>query len=377
MKPNKLFKKMLYTLLVFTALIVAGGIVILNLPSFGKTPDGERLERIRQSPNYRDGRFRNLEVTPRITSKRSPLASIYEFLFPKVKDLSPLGKIPAVKTDLKSLDDNVLVWLGHSSYLMRIDGKTVLVDPVFHAASPFPFFIRPFKAEYDYSSKDLPYIDLLIITHDHWDHLDYAVMKEIRSRVRQVFTPLGVGSHLEYWGFPPGNIVELDWYEASTFEGMKITCLPTRHFSGRGVLNQLQTLWGSFMLESAGKTIYIGGDSGYGKHIAEIGRQFPDIDLALMENGQYNEEWRYIHFMPENLCVAMKEFGAKRYFTGHNSKFTLGKHPWYEPLNNVTEFAGRDGTLRLITPRIGEVVWLDDDSQRFEAWWNGADKAGF
>lgn len=360
---------MLYTFLILLVVVIIGGGVVLNLPDFGKTPDGERMERIRESPNYRDGEFRNLELTPQITSKKSPLLMLYNFLFSKVEDLTPREKIPVVKTDLRAMTDNILIWLGHSSYIMRIGGKTILVDPVFNSASPFPFFIRPFKATYSYSSKDIPDIDVLIITHDHWDHLDYGVMRDIRLRVKRVFTPLGAGSHLEYWGFPKENITELDWNQTAVLENLNIICLPARHFSGRGVMNRNQTLWGSFMLEIEDKTIYIGGDSGYGKHISEINKLFPKIDLALLENGQYNEDWRYIHFLPEMLYQAMKELRAKRYFTGHNSKFALGRHPWYEPLNSVEKWARQDTTLHLITPRIGEVVQLDDDNQHFAKWW--------
>lgn len=157
----------------------------------------------------------------------------------------------------------------------------------------------------------MPDIDYLIITHDHWDHLDRGTVTALRPRIRTVVCPLGVGEHFEYWGFPKERIVELDWHEqAALDDGFTIRCLPARHFSGRG-LNSNQTLWGSFLLQSPSRKIYIGGDGGYGKHFAQIGREFPDIDLAILENGQYNEAWRYIHTLPGQLAQAAKDLSRQ------------------------------------------------------------------
>ena len=360
---------MLYTTLILIAVISIGAAIILNLPSFGKTPSGERLARIQQSPNYREGKFQNLEPTPELTSNDNMLKTAYHYFFPNVQDLNPSTPIPAVQTDLRSLPNNAMVWFGHSSYLLNVNNTRVLVDPVFHSASPFSFMVKPFKATYNYSAADMPdTIEVLVLTHDHWDHLDYTAMKELKDRIQHVVCPLGVGVHLEYWGFDPAKITELDWQDATTVANLKFTCLPTRHFSGRG-LKRAQSLWGSFMLETGTYTIYIGGDSGYGKHIAEISKRFPHIDLALMENGQYSPNWRYIHFLPEDLRKALKEIGAKRYFTGHNSKFVLSQHPWYEPMRNVQAYAKEDN-LNIITPKIGEVIHIDQPDETFEVWFN-------
>lgn len=359
---------MLYILLAILLLIGGSAMVILNLPSFGKLPTGERLERIKRSPNYRNGEFQNLEATIQLTSERSFLANLYQFLFTEIPEARPKQKIPVVQTDLSAVADGSLVWLGHSSYFLRIGGKSILIDPVFHAASPFSFLIPPFDATYHYTAEDIPAIDLLIITHDHWDHLDYKTVTAIKNRVGKVLAPLGVGSHLEYWGYDPARLVELDWQESVNLIDMHFTCLPTRHFSGRGLKGK-QTLWGAFMLQTATQTIYIGGDGGYGKHIRQIAKQFPKIDLALMENGQYNEDWRYIHNLPDKLYMAMQEMGAKRYFTGHNSKFNLARHAWYAPLENILAIREKDRTLDIITPRIGEVVDLSDTTHHFDKWW--------
>ena len=197
-------KGILLTLLVGILIISILTIFILNMPNFGKIPNGKRTERIKKSPNYKNGKFQNLEDTPQLTSDKSFIENAYNFFFKKVENLRPIEKIPTVKTNLNTLENNSLVWLGHSSYFLKINDKNILIDPVLHSASPFSFLMAPFDTEYQYSEKDLPEdIDLLIITHDHWDHLDYHLMKQIRSRIKRILTTLGVGSHFEYWNCSP------------------------------------------------------------------------------------------------------------------------------------------------------------------------------
>ena len=347
---------------ILTGIILAAaiaGLIILNLPAFGRLPRGSRLERILQSPNYRDGQFRNLEASPMMTGDKSRLSGILEFLFRKKEGLRPDAAVPALKTDLRALDrdSNLLVWFGHSSYLLQAEGRRVLVDPVFRAAAPFSFLNRPFKGTDIYRPGDMPDVDLLVITHDHWDHLDYRTVTELKSRIGKVVCPLGVGEHFEYWGFDPEKIIELDWHETAALgDGFAVPCLPSRHFSGRG-LNPNRTLWASFLLETPARQVYMGGDGGYGKHFAQIGRQFPGIDLAILENGQYNEAWKYIHTMPDQLSLAAKELGAKQIMTVHHSKFALARHRWDEPLATEAALAA-DTALHVLRPEIGEVVPL-------------------
>lgn len=278
---------------------------------------------------------------------------------PKKEGLRPDAAVPALKTDLRALDrdSNLLVWFGHSSYLLQAEGRRVLVDPVFRAAAPFSFLNRPFKGTDIYRPGDMPDVDLLVITHDHWDHLDYRTVTELKSRIGKVVCPLGVGEHFEYWGFEPEKIIELDWHETAALgDGFAVHCLPSRHFSGRG-LNPNRTLWASFLLETPARQVYMGGDGGYGKHFAQIGRQFPGIDLAILENRQYNEAWKYIHTMPDQLSLAAKELGAKQIITVHHSKFALARHRWDEPLATEAALAA-DTALHVLRPEIGEVVPL-------------------
>lgn len=333
--------------------------IFISQPRFGRLPQGERLERIKRSPHYRDGQFHNLHNTLMMTSDKSRFETMAEFLFRRTKGLRPEAAIPVINTDLHKLgrDENVLVWFGHSSYFIQLDGKRILVDPVFCMASPVSFVNKPFVGTDVYKPEDMPDIDYLVITHDHWDHLDYETVKSLQARVGKVICALGVGEHLEYWGYTPAQLVELDWNEDATLDsGFAVHCLPTRHFSGRG-LKANQSLWASFLLETPSQKIYIAGDGGYDTHFAEIGKRFPDIDLAILENGQYNEDWKYIHLMPSNMGKAAKDLKAKRIMTVHHSKYALARHPWEEPLQNERRMQTQD-SLNMVIPVIGEVVPL-------------------
>lgn len=340
------------------AVAIAAAIIVV--PGFGRLPRGERLERIRNSPNYRDGQFHNLEHSPMMTGDKSQVRGMLEFLLRKKEGLRPDHPVTAIRTDLHALDvkSDLVVWFGHSSYLIQTDGRRALIDPVFRSAAPLTFLNRPFAGTDNYTPDDIPDVDYLIITHDHWDHLDHRTVTELKPRIGTVVCPLGVGEHFEYWGFPKERIVELDWNEeAALGDGFTVRGLPARHFSGRG-LSHNRTLWASFLLHSPSRTIYIGGDSGYGRHFAEIGRQFPQIDLAILENGQYNEAWRYIHTMPDQLARAAKDLGARQIMTVHHSKYALSKHRWDEPLQTEAALAA-DTTLNVLRPEIGEAVRLE------------------
>lgn len=346
----------------------------INQPSFGRLPQGARLERIKRSPHYHDGQFNNLHPTQMMTSDEGRFGAMLSFLFRKTENLRPENAVPVIKTDLHKLkrDENVLIWFGHSSYFIQIDGKRFLVDPVFCMASPVSFVNKPFKGTDVYKPEDMPDIDYLVITHDHWDHLDYRTVMQLKERIGRVVCPLGVGEHFEYWGFDSDRIVELDWNESCGLsDGFRIHCLPARHFSGRG-LQRNRSLWASFLVESPSRRVYLAGDGGYDAHFAEIGRRFAPIDLAVVENGQYNADWRYIHLMPEKLPDAIRDLRPARVLTVHHSKFALSRHAWDEPLKNAAEAAAGDGFV-LLQPMIGEIVPLADTVRRYEAWWRGID----
>ena len=342
------------------AVICISVFAFINQPSFGRLPQGERLERIKRSPHYRDGQFTNLHQTPMMTSDKGRFGAMLSFLFRKPEGLRPENAVPTMKTDLHKLerDKDVLIWFGHSSYFIQIDGKRILVDPVFCMASPVSFVNKPFKGTDIYKPEDMPDIDYLVISHDHWDHLDYHTVKRLKDRIETVICPLGVGEHFDYWGFDKDRIVELDWNEdARLAPGFMIHCLPARHFSGRG-LTANQSLWASFLLETPSQKIYISGDGGYDTHYAEIGERFSDIDLAILENGQYDKEWSLIHLMPQYMAQTARDLKAKRVLTVHHSKYALAKHRWDEPLKNAEEMKNKD-FLNVLIPEIGEVVTLE------------------
>ena len=371
---KKLIRRMIAILLSIVALIAVAGVVFVNQRSFGRLPRGERLERIRRSPNYRDGAFRNLRPTPQMTSDKGFAGSMWAFLFGEKKRRYPASTLPVLKTDLHALNrsEDALVWFGHSSYLLQLDGKRFLIDPVFTDEWPMSLFFHPFKGPDVFIPEDMPDVDCLIVTHDHWDHLDYRTVMQLKERVGRVVCPLGVGEHFEYWGFEPDRIVEMDWGESwEPALGFTLYCLPARHFSGRG-LQRNRSLWASFLVESPSRRVYLAGDGGYDTHFAEIGHRFAPIDLAVVENGQYNADWRYIHLMPEKLAEAIHDLQPRRVLTVHNSKYTLSRHPWDEPLKNAAEAAAHDGFV-LLQPMIGEVVSLNDTTRSFEAWWRSVE----
>lgn len=360
-----------------TLLILVGLVLIIWLylqqAKFGKAPSGARLQRIQQSPNFKEGKFQNQSHTPDLTEGYGYTGVMIDFLFKKVERRIPTNSLPSVKTDLRKLplEENVLVWFGHSSYYFQLDGKRFLVDPVFSGnASPIPGTTKSFLGTDVYTVNDLPEIDYLLVSHDHYDHLDHTTIVALQSKVQKVICGLGVGSHFEHWGYVPEQLIEKDWYESIELDNhCRITLEPARHFSGRGFIRN-NTLWTSYMLQSKSMTLYVGGDSGYDSHFAAIGKKYRNIDLAILENGQYDEAWRYIHNLPEDFMKAAQDLGAKRIFPVHSAKFALASHAWDEPLRAVTEL-NKDYNIPLLTPMIGEVLRLTDDKQVFTNWWEG------
>ena len=355
-------------------LLIGAGLAVLSHPAFGLWRHVSK-ERIQASPNYRDGMFQNQEPTPQFTGdSASTRRTFWRFLTNKDTLRVPQQPIPAIKTDLKNLptDSDWLVWFGHSSYLFCLNGKRYLVDPILKPEWPSSMMLKAFPDTDIYRSEDLPDIDVLIVTHEHWDHMDYATLRDIRERVKHVICPLGIADYLRYWGYADEQITEMDWYESHTAkrsysetvlqcngptaEGCQtITCLPSRHFSNRLLVKRNQTLWASFMVEAGGRKVYIGGDGGYDKRFAEIHERFGAVDLALLENGQYNANWRYIHTTPEDLEKVIMDLQAKQVFTVHHDKFALSVHPWSEP-DSVAHDIATKHNIRLLDAPIGTVV---------------------
>ncbi len=366
----KYLKRTAMFFFVLLLLLATGVLFFLQQPMFGALPAGERLARIQQSPNYRAGAFQNLSETPVQSEDFSFWGTLWKFLNPS-KSLEPQTPIPVVKTDLRQLpaDKTSLVWFGHSSYLLKTDGRVILVDPVFSGhAGPFSFMNRSFAGTDAYAASDFPEIDALLLTHDHYDHLDYKTILQFKEKTRFFYTSLGVGAHLERWGIPANKIVELDWWESQPIsDSVTLTAAPARHFSGRK-FTRYQSLWSSFILQTSQYKIYLGGDSGYDAHFKEIGDRFGPFDLALLECGQYNMNWPLIHMMPEETVQASIDLKANVLMPVHWGKFKLAFHHWTEPIER-TSFEAEKQKVTLATPRIGEVVTVGRYYPR-KAWYN-------
>ncbi|RZK11765.1 MAG: MBL fold metallo-hydrolase [Flavobacterium sp.] len=361
------------SIIIITSLIVFF-ILFINQKNFGQMPSGKRQTAIHNSPNFRDKQFQNLSTTPSLAEGVSMSSVLIQFIFKKGKRNKPSGTIPSKKTDLHALNPNedVIVWFGHSSYFLQVDGKKILVDPVFSgAASPIKATTRSFKGSDIYTTDDIPEIDYLFISHDHWDHLDYETVLKLKSKIKTIICGLGVAEHLELWGFEPSIIIEKDWYQTINLaDGFVVNTTPARHFSGRG-LKRNQSLWMSFVLKTPSKNIFLGGDSGYDFHFKEIGDKFGPFDLAVMECGQYDNNWKYIHLLPEHMMPAAKELQAKTVIPVHWGKFALANHDWDEPIIKISEYAKAEN-LPLITPMIGEKVNLNEKYNGIE-WWKNID----
>lgn len=286
------------------------------------------------------------------------LSVMKEIFLTKTKRM-PHGKLPEVKPHipefLKPSDFLKFIWLGHSTLLINVDGKIFLIDPVFgNSASPFDFMIPRFQAA-AISLKELPYIDAIIISHDHYDHLDKSTIKYFENKSTRFIVPIGVGNHLRDWGIEKTRITELNWGESTSYSHIKFTATPARHFSGRSFFDRNQTLWASWVIEGKEDKIFYSGDSGYGGHFKEIGKRYGPFDLAFLENGQYNERWPDVHMHPEETLQALIDVDAKILVPVHWGMFDLALHHWTEPISRTHKIATA-WEIPILTPKLGEMV---------------------
>ena len=321
----KFLKQMMVWLLGIIVIFSVGTWLFMQQAVFGKNPSGTRLKRILKSPNYKNGSFQNLTFTPVMTEGSSSWQILRDYLG-KSKANEPSILIRSITTNLKTLvaDKPTIIWFGHSSYLIKSKETNILIDPVFSgSASPIGTFIKAFAGANSYQIEDMPEIDLLFLSHDHYDHLDYQTITKISPKVKQFCVSLGVGEHLEHWGVSSDKIIELDWWESIKItEEIKVTATPARHFSGRGFARG-KSLWASFVLDLDGYRLFLGGDSGYDTHFKTIGDKFGPFDIAMLENGQYNVHWHEIHTMPEETFRAAQNLKAKALMPVHWGKFAL------------------------------------------------------
>ncbi|MGY3054118.1 L-ascorbate metabolism protein UlaG (beta-lactamase superfamily) [Pedobacter sp. UYEF25] len=357
----------IFILIALTTVVV----LMLNVRSLGKSPEGGRKKRIQALPNYRNGAIENLAITPMQMKGVGFGKMLFKFLFSKRPNAFPISELPHTKPNINGYTNAAspeIIWFGHSSYLIKINGKRILVDPVFSArASPFSFMgPKAFLGTEVVQASQISNIDILLITHDHFDHLDYETVSIIHPNVKKIITSLGVGAHLIHWGIPANKIIELAWNEQSLIDGLNFTAVSARHFSGRK-FKRSQTVWSAFVLKTSEYNLFLGGDSGYETHFKEIGKSFGPFDIALLECGQYNEYWPYIHMFPEQTVQAAKDLRAKVLMPVHWGKFSLAMHPWDEPIKRILVEAEKQN-VPLTTPKIGETVVLDLVLPT-EQWW--------
>lgn len=372
---KKRWRRVLLAVLLILGVSALGVRLFLESAQFGRLPEGERLERIKKSPRYADGTFHNLLPTPILTDGSGVISSLLQSFFVKKDNPVPPGPVPTIKTSLKSLNRNTdtVIWLGHSSFFIQLGGKRILIDPVLSDyAAPFSFSNRAFPGSNPFTAEDMPEIDVLLVSHDHWDHLDYPALTALRPKIKQVFCGLGVGEHLQRWGFPENIIQEADWGEQMKLGSLTLYMTSARHFSGRS-LTRNKTLWGGFVMETPQRRIFYSGDSGYGPHFAELGERFGSFDLALLECGQYDKRWSLIHMMPEETAKAADDLRTKILLPAHAGKFSIAYHAWDEPYKRLAA-ASQNKSWQLVAPVIGEPFLFDAaeaDKDRGAAveWW--------
>jgi L-ascorbate metabolism protein UlaG (beta-lactamase superfamily) len=365
-------------LFLFAAIVLLALFVLLYFqlsPRIGSDPSGARLEQVRASPNYRDGKFHNLEDTGMDIPWRTIVKVLLEGVFGG-PGREPREPIPTTRFDRQAWEavpdsSFAVAWFGHSTVLVKVDGITLLCDPVFSERGSAFSFIGPkrFPYTHHYSLEELPQVDVVLQSHDHYDHLDHASVLHLKHSVRHWLMPLGVGAHLEHWGVDPASMQEFDWWQGTQVHGLILSLVPTRHFSGRALTNRFSTLWGGWVIKGSRHTILFGGDSGNSAAFQQIGDRFGPFDLVMVECGAYNEAWSDIHFMPEEIPAVGEALQARALMPIHWGKFDLALHPWKEPIQRLST-AMRGSGARLFTPRIGTIN-VNADPAASVQWWEG------
>ena len=363
--------------LLVAALVALGGLAVAAtvstrwFASFGARLSGERLERARRSPQFRDGKFRNPIPTDKLVPGTFWRMMRHQFF--GSEERVPKKAIPVERrttADYAAAPASGLraSWIGHASTLVEIDGRRVLTDPIWSErcspstlAGPKRFHPPPIPLE------ELPPIDAVVISHDHYDHLDMATVRALAARGTRFAVPLGIGAHLEKWGVDPATIAELDWNESTTIAGLTLTATPARHYSGRNPLHGDETLWSSWVVAGPSHRFFFSGDSGYFDTYKDIATKHGPFDLALIKIGACDETWQPIHMSPEEAVQADLDLGARLLLPVHWGTFNLAFHAWNDPAERAVAAAQKAG-VAIVVPRPGEIVDAARP-QRLEPWW--------
>lgn len=331
---------------------------------------------LKKTENYKDGKFVNTKGELKMLTSGTYGGLIKKMLFWE-EEREPENPLETVNIDPLSItgagnDGLKVTWLGHSSTIIEIEGKVILTDPVFSKrVSPLSFLgPKRYHKKSVIEPDKIRVIDAVIISHDHYDHLDEETIKKIKDNVRMFVVPLGVGTYLKKWGVDEIRITELDWwYETELPGGLTIAATPSQHFSGRGLFNRDSTLWASWAIIGKKRRVFFSGDSGYTEEFKEIGKKYGPFDITLMENGQYNEQWQDVHMLPEESLQAHIDLKGKVMLPIHWGAYNLSVHDWYEPVERLQKAAINKNVV-IATPRIGGSV-VYGKSIPVAKWWKG------
>lgn len=348
-------------------------LVIAGCSAMGNGPDKIMVKSFEKSKNFnvQKSSFKNRRQGIIDEMQKNFKVKDIFTAFSAMKKARPKTDLPEMKPDLNEFllpsDELKVIWFGHSTFLLNMDGKIVLVDPIFSDyAAPVNLMVKRFQAPV-LKLEELPTVDYVLISHDHYDHLDMKTIKFFQDKKTEFITPLGVGAYINEWGIPANRITQKDWWESINFGDVEFIATPSQHFSGRGIFDRNKTLWASWVIRSKNHNVYFSGDSGYDVHFKDIGDKYGPFDLAFMESGQYNEKWKEVHMLPEEAVKAYNDLKAKKYFPIHWGMFSLAFHQWYEPAEKLS-LLSKEYDVDLVTPKIGELYSLNENNVT-EQWW--------
>jgi len=364
---SKIVKVLLVIIMVFVILLFAVFLFLKLWIPFGGTPSKkDKEDYLKRSNNYKNGKFYNENKFQMIYNNAEKNKYVSN------KSVTPEDEIPIVKPNLLDnppVDMLNITWFGHSSLLMQMHGMNIFIDPVFsNIISPVSFVGPSRFSELPMSIEDLPKINILAISHDHYDHLDYKTIKEIDSKVEKYIVPLGVEKHLERWGVDSAKIINMAWWEELNINGLLIACTPARHYSSRNmILDKFNTLWASWVFIDDYHKVYESGDSGFDTHFQDIYNKYGSFSLALIETGQYNNRWKLTHMTPEESVEAGQILNAEYIMPIHWGTFVLAEHPWDDSVERFI-LEAEEEDIKYITPKIGETV-IYNKNLKTDNWW--------
>lgn len=363
---KKIVRKVILILLILIVILAsAAGAFLYFWPSLGRNPSREQQAAYAaRTEAFYDGVFHtpeDFQLIVDVSDQKSTAPT----------RLTPQGEIPVNElTEILPADIDALTftWFGHSTSMLQIHGMNVFIDPVLSDfSSPVGFAGARRMARAPMNADDLPQIDLLLISHDHYDHLDYQTIRNIDHKVRNYCVPLGVENHLERWGVDPEKIHTMAWWEDVEIDGLTISSTPGQHYSGRLPWNSNQTLWSGYFLQDDYHKVYYTGDTGYGEFFGEIRERYGNPELMISEDGQYDPEWPDCHMNPQEVVNAAKDMGTDWLIPVHWAVFVLSRHAWDDPAEQLTTLAS--GDINVATPRIGEIVNYTEIAAYQEKWW--------